>query len=215
MNERSRASPSWMTWLRSLPGMSENDIRRVRSTLAPPRESCSSAERKLFHSYLSSNGQNLTGSTCGICEECFPRALDDNRREPGEVGKPVARVVLVGESGLGGLALEAGEGSEVGVADQLADDEAPARLEDTADLPQGRAGVRDLAEHGGEDHGVHRPVLIGQRGGIALRRQDVGEAALGGASRRVIEELPLEVEDLDLPLRADPLGQVERVVAGA
>ena len=85
----------------------------------------------------------------------------------------------------------------MGVAEQLADDQAAARLQDPADLPQGGGAVGDLAEHGGEDDRVHRAVVVGQGGGVALGRDDVGEAALRGAAHHVVEEVLLEVEDLD------------------
>ncbi len=61
------------------------------------------------------------------------------RREPGEVAEPVAGVLLVAEAGLVGLALEGGEGGEVRVAEQLADDEAAAGFEDAGGS---RAGLQ-------------------------------------------------------------------------
>ena len=70
----------------------------------------------------------------------------------------------------------------MGVAEELADDEAAAGLEDAADLAQGGDRVGDLAEDGGEDDGVDRGVLVGEGGGVALGRDDVGQAALGGAA---------------------------------
>ena len=69
----------------------------------------------------------------------------------------------------------------MGVAEELADDEAAAGLEHAADLAQGGDRVGDLAEDRGEDDGVDRGVLIGQRGRVALGRDDV---ARGRARRR-------------------------------
>src|SRR6201746_1459422 len=122
---------------------------------------------------------------------------------------------LPGEVGFAGLAFERGLGGEVGVAEELADYQAATWLEDSLDLAQGCDRVGDLAEDGGEDHGVHRVVLEGESGGGALGGIDVGEAALGGSLADVVEELLLQIEDLDGALGADPLGHVEGVVANA
>src|ERR1044072_5648906 len=123
-------------------------------------------------------------------------------------------MALVGETRFGGWALEGGRGGEVRVADQLADHKAACGVEDATDLAQRSTRVGDLAEHRGEDHGVDRGVLVRQGGGVAQSRNDVRETTLGGAARRVVEELLLEVEDLDLSCGAGPRGDVEGVVAG-
>ena len=147
------------------------------------------------------------------------RALRDafgyGAREPGEVGEPVAGVLLVVEARAAGLAFEAAERGEVGIAEELADDQAAVRLEHTADLSQGAGGVGDLPQHGGEDDGVDRGVLEGQRGRVALGRDQVRQAPLARRAHHVVEELLLQVEELEPALRADPLGQVQAVVAGA
>lgn len=57
-----------------------------------------------------------------------PTFLRSDGREPREVGEPVAGVLLPGETGFGGLAFEARPGSEVGVAEELADYEATGGL---------------------------------------------------------------------------------------
>ncbi len=103
----------------------------------------------------------------------------------------------------------------MGVAEELADYQAAAGLEDSLDLAQGGDRVGDLAEDRGEDDGVHRVVLVGERGGVALGGMMLVEAALDGALADVVEELLLQVEDLDRALGADPLGHVEGVVADA
>ena len=113
------------------------------------------------------------------CRRPYPTSVG---LQSSEVAEPVAGALFEGEAGFGGLALEAGEGGEVGVAEQLADHQAAGRLEDAVDLAQGGDRVGDLAQDGGEDDGVDRVVLVGEGGGVALGGDDVGEAALGGAA---------------------------------
>ena len=92
----------------------------------------------------------------------------------------------------------------------------PPGLQHAGDLAQRRVLVGDLAEHGGQHDGVDRVVLVGKR-----RRRRPASASTFASPRsaarahRVVEHLLLDVEDLDRPAGADPLGQVERVVAGA
>ena len=101
------------------------------------------------------------------------------------------------------------------VAEQLADHQAAARLQHAGDLAQRGVRVGDLAEHGDQEGGVEGVVLVGHRGRVGLGRDDVRQAALAGAPDRVVEHLLLQVEDFDLAVGPHPLGDVERVVAGA
>ena len=105
--------------------------------------------------------------------------------------------------------------THVGVAEQLADDQAPAGTEDACDLAQACLLIRDLPEDGDQDGRVEGIVLVWEVLRVALGGVDVPQAALARAADRVIEHLLLEVEDLDRPVVPHPLGQVERVVAGA
>src|SRR6185312_13117127 len=55
----------------------------------------------------------------------------------------------------------------------------------------------------------------GQRARIALGRHERGQARLAGPAQRVVEHLPLQVEDLEPPVRSEPLRHRQRVVARA
>src|SRR3954447_10762374 len=72
-----------------------------------------------------------------------------------------------------------------------------------------------LAEGRDEIGRVEAVVVVRERARVTLARRDVRDTAVAGASNRVFEHLLLEVEDVERPAGRYPLGDVERVVAGA
>src|SRR4051794_8004182 len=135
--------------------------------------------------------------------------------EVGEVAKPVAGSAVKGEPGRLAALPQVVRRLEVGIAEQLADHKPAARSQHPFDLGQGGVAVGDLAQHGDQDDAVERVVLVRKRSGVAAPRVHVAEPAFVGAPHRVQKHLALDVEDLDLAVAANPVGEVERVVAGA
>ena len=121
------------------------------------------------------------------------RSPDDRARKPGpgpgkvprslyaglprrvKRGDPRAAALLQQQPRLAAEALHRGRGLEVRVAEELADDQPAAGPEHPRDLAHRPLAVGDLAEHGGQDHRVHRAVVVGQGGRVGLGRDQVLE----------------------------------------
>ena len=98
-------------------------------------------------------------------------------RQAGEVGEPVAGVLLVVEAGLARPAPREPRVVKWGSPKSSPTTSRPSGLQDAPDLAQGGRLVGDLAEDGGQDDGVDRGVLVGELGRVALGRDDVRATA--------------------------------------
>jgi hypothetical protein len=110
---------------------------------------------------------------------------------------------------------QAAFGDHVRIAEQLADDHAPAGPQDARELAQGGVLIGDLAEDGDKVGGVEGAVGVGQLSGVAFTRLDVLDGCIARAPGRVIKHLLLEIEDVQRPVRRKRLGHRKRVVTGA
>ena len=84
------------------------------------------------------------------------------------------------------------------IAEELAHDEPPARLDHARELAKRRSLIGNLAEHGDKEGGIEAAVGVGQFARVAVGRGERSSmprcrcALLG-----VVQHLLLQVEDLD------------------
>ena len=103
--------------------------------------------------------------------------MASTRCEAGEVAEPVAGALLEGEACFGGRRLRLARVVKWGSPNSSPTTRRPVRLEDSVDLAQGGDRLGDLAQDGGQDHGIDRGVLVGEAGRIALGGNYVRQAA--------------------------------------